>query len=63
MNYKFQVGDLVRVKHSHPALSGSLALVIGRGHTPFQMDEFYTVLFSDGESVDAIPHYLRKVNK
>ena len=61
MKYKFKVGDLVRVKPCHK--SASLALVIGRGCTPFQMDEIYTVLFSDGESVDAIPHYLTKVNK
>ncbi len=62
MNYKFQVGDLVRIKPGLPE-SGSIVLVIGRRHTPFQMDEVYTLLLNGGERVDSFPNRLRKVNK
>ena len=57
MNYKFKVGELVKV-------NGSLALVIGRCREfGFADDELYTLLLSDGERVEAISHSLTKVGE
>jgi hypothetical protein len=62
MNFKFQVGELVKV-------NDSLALVIGRravrraAYGERCEGELYTLLLPGGERVSAIPHSLTKVNK
>jgi len=62
MKYQFKVGELVKV-------NDSLALIIGRRPVPRAAygerceGELYTLLFSDGERVSAIPHSLTKVSK
>ncbi len=62
MNYKFQVGELVKVNRS-------LALVIGRRPVPRAAygerceGELYTLLLPGGERVSAISHSLTKVGE
>ena len=63
MNYKFQAGDLVRIKPGLGHYSGSLVLVIDRCCARYTMDELYTLMLPGGERVDASPNSLAKVSE
>ena len=63
MNYKFQAGDLVRIKPGQGHYSGSLVLVIDRCCARYTMDELYTLMLPGGERVDASPNSLAKVSE
>jgi hypothetical protein len=70
MNYKFQVGDLVRWKPS-PPFNGFLGLVTGRRrqvsdehNCPLHpRAELYTLLLSDGKQFEDYGDKLRKVSE